>query len=198
MKKLFLALTLLLTATVSHSADFSITVSVNKAGEVLTTSSPNCPATTLPADGSLISRATYPKLFQIIGTAYGEGDGSTTFALPDYRGQFLRSAGSVADPDFSSRPQPIFPSSTNDNKVGSFQGDVFGYHDHGGGNHNHTWNSYLWYVYSNGALIARTGYNNIGSGQITETMNYSGNIITPQGGSETRPKNISVQHCIAY
>lgn len=37
------------------------------------------------ADGSAISRTTYSGLFAVIGTAYGEGDGSTTFNLPDLR-----------------------------------------------------------------------------------------------------------------
>ena len=38
-------------------------------------------------DGSVISRATYAGLFGAIGTAYGGGDGSTTFAIPDLRGR---------------------------------------------------------------------------------------------------------------
>jgi microcystin-dependent protein len=39
-------------------------------------------------DGSVISRATYATLFGVIGTAYGAGDGSTTFGLPDLRQRF--------------------------------------------------------------------------------------------------------------
>ena len=34
-------------------------------------------------DGSEVSRSDYPELFGIIGTTYGEGDGSTTFKLPN-------------------------------------------------------------------------------------------------------------------
>lgn len=41
----------------------------------------------LLANGQLVSRTDYSELFNIIGTTYGEGDGSTTFALPDYRGR---------------------------------------------------------------------------------------------------------------
>lgn len=37
------------------------------------------------ADGSAISRTEYSELFNVIGTAYGAGDGSTTFNLPDKR-----------------------------------------------------------------------------------------------------------------
>lgn len=37
------------------------------------------------ADGAEISRTEYSELYQIIGTIYGEGDGETTFNLPDKR-----------------------------------------------------------------------------------------------------------------
>jgi microcystin-dependent protein len=42
----------------------------------------------LLCDGSAISRTTYSALFAVLGTAYGSGDGSTTFNLPDKRGKF--------------------------------------------------------------------------------------------------------------
>lgn len=38
-------------------------------------------------DGSAISRSTYSLLFTAIGTAYGNGDGSTTFNIPDLQGR---------------------------------------------------------------------------------------------------------------
>jgi microcystin-dependent protein len=44
----------------------------------------------LKANGALLNRTTYATLFGFIGTTYGAGDGSTTFALPDLRGEFLR------------------------------------------------------------------------------------------------------------
>lgn len=44
----------------------------------------------LKANGALVSRTTYAALFASIGTVFGVGDGSTTFALPDLRGEFLR------------------------------------------------------------------------------------------------------------
>jgi microcystin-dependent protein len=43
----------------------------------------------LVRDGSLINRTTYAALFSAIGTRYGAGDGTTTFALPDDRGVVL-------------------------------------------------------------------------------------------------------------
>jgi len=39
-------------------------------------------------DGAAISRNTYAILFAVIGTAYGVGDGSMTFNLPDLRQRF--------------------------------------------------------------------------------------------------------------
>lgn len=42
-------------------------------------------------DGSQKSRLTYKGLFDVIGTTYGAGDGSTTFNVPDFRGRFALS-----------------------------------------------------------------------------------------------------------
>ena len=38
-------------------------------------------------EGAIVSRTTYTELFAIYGTTYGEGDGSATFQLPDFRGK---------------------------------------------------------------------------------------------------------------
>ena len=47
----------------------------------------NIPEGCLVCDGSAVSRTDYSELFAVIGTTYGEGDGSTTFNLPDKRGR---------------------------------------------------------------------------------------------------------------
>ena len=52
----------------------------------------DAPAGWLHCHGQAISRTTYAALFAAIGTVYGEGDGSTTFNVPDLRGAFLRGA----------------------------------------------------------------------------------------------------------
>ena len=44
----------------------------------------------LKADGAAVSRTTYAALFAAIGTTFGSGNGSTTFNLPDLRGEFPR------------------------------------------------------------------------------------------------------------
>jgi phage-related tail fiber protein len=44
----------------------------------------------LVCNGSTVSRTTYANLFTAIGTTYGAGNGTTTFTLPDLRGEFIR------------------------------------------------------------------------------------------------------------
>lgn len=44
----------------------------------------------LACNGAAVSRTTYADLFAAIGTTFGAGDGSTTFTLPDLRGEFVR------------------------------------------------------------------------------------------------------------
>jgi microcystin-dependent protein len=44
----------------------------------------------LKANGAAVSRTTYAGLFAVLGTVFGAGDGTTTFNLPDLRGEFLR------------------------------------------------------------------------------------------------------------
>lgn len=54
----------------------------------------------LECNGQAVSRTQYPELFTAVGILYGAGDGSTTFNLPDLRGEFIRGAdnGRGTDP----------------------------------------------------------------------------------------------------
>jgi microcystin-dependent protein len=45
------------------------------------------PSGWLSCDGTTVSRTTYAALFAVVGTTYGAGDGSTTFALPNMKGR---------------------------------------------------------------------------------------------------------------
>lgn len=60
------------------------------AGAVLPFAMSAAPTGWLKCNGAAVSRATYSTLFDAIGTTFGVGDGSTTFALPDLRGEFVR------------------------------------------------------------------------------------------------------------
>jgi microcystin-dependent protein len=62
-------------------------------GTVFYAATSECPANSLLADGSEVSRSTYAALFNVIGTTFGVGDGSTTFNLPNMEGVFVRGTG---------------------------------------------------------------------------------------------------------
>jgi microcystin-dependent protein len=59
----------------------------NRTGEVIPFAGSTAPAGALFCFGQTVSRTQYAGLFAAIGTTYGAGDGSTTFALPDLRGR---------------------------------------------------------------------------------------------------------------
>jgi microcystin-dependent protein len=102
-------------------------------GSIVGFAGASAPAGWLLCDGSLVSRATYPNLLAAIGVAHGVGDGVTTFAVPDYRGRFLRgvSGSSGRDKDAADRT-PMDPGQEGNagNAVGSVQGDAMGAHRH--------------------------------------------------------------------
>lgn len=60
----------------------------NPVGSIEIVAHSNTPLGYLLCDGSAVSRTTYAKLFNAIGTTYGVGDGSTTFNLPNCKGRF--------------------------------------------------------------------------------------------------------------
>lgn len=63
-------------------------------GSVFWLATQTAPEGYLICDGSAASRTEYADLFAAIGTTFGAGDGSTTFALPNLRAAFIRGAGS--------------------------------------------------------------------------------------------------------
>lgn len=56
-------------------------------GAMMAYAGATAPAGWLLCYGQAVSRTTYSALFAVIGTAYGAGDGSSTFSLPDLRGR---------------------------------------------------------------------------------------------------------------
>ena len=59
------------------------------AGVVITYAGSTAPEGWLLCDGSAVSRDTYATLFDVIGTTYGVGDGSTTFNVPNLSGRVV-------------------------------------------------------------------------------------------------------------
>lgn len=56
-------------------------------GSMIPYGNDTAPENWLVCDGSEVSRTTYAQLFNVIGTSYGSGDGSTTFNLPNKKGR---------------------------------------------------------------------------------------------------------------
>jgi phage-related tail fiber protein len=71
-------------------ASGEVVINPSLAGMVATFAMVTPPAGWLKANGQAVSRTTYAALFTAIGTTFGAGDGSTTFNLPDLRGEFMR------------------------------------------------------------------------------------------------------------
>lgn len=62
-------------------------------GAILAFGGATAPAGWMICNGAAVSRTTYAALFEAIGTAFGAGDGSTTFNLPDLREATTKGAG---------------------------------------------------------------------------------------------------------
>jgi microcystin-dependent protein len=77
----------------------------------------SAPTGWLAADGTAVSRTTYAALFAAIGTTYGSGDLTSTFNLPDLRGEFVRGLDSSRGVDAG-------------RVIGSFQADELKSHTH--------------------------------------------------------------------
>jgi microcystin-dependent protein len=101
---------------------------------------------------------------------FGIGNGSTTFTLPDLRGEFIRGWSN----NRSVNPNRVF---------GSFQSDEIL-------SHRHTINGQA----ADGE--AGTGYATAGSTLSGQTI--SNTTMTYEGGEETRPRNVALLACIKY
>ena len=140
------------------------------------------PAGWLLCDGSAINRTLYGKLFSFIATNWGDGDGSTTYNVPDLRGYFLRgqSSGTGNDPDAGSR-YAISGGNTGD-MVGSYE-------SHAMQQHYHYYGAFA--QRAGGGLGVDQGVN-FGTTYITDTV-YGANV-----SGETRPLNANVTYMIKY
>ncbi len=76
-----------MTANGSGGATWAPNSAALPTGSLVIWSTNSAPSGYLLCDGAAVSRTTYSTLFAVIGTAYGQGDGSTTFNLPDFRGR---------------------------------------------------------------------------------------------------------------
>jgi len=126
------------------------------------------PTNWLECNGAAISRTTYAALFAAIGVLWGVGDGSTTFNLPDMRGEFLRGYDHGRGVD-SGRALASSQTDEFESHLHNVSFEVVGV---GGGTNNFPAPS----NYSGGA-----------------SYNY---ITSNSGGTETRPRNITMMYII--
>lgn len=133
----------------------------------------------LKCNGGAVSRTTYADLFAEIGTTFGAGDGSTTFNLPELRGEFPRFWDDGRGIDASR----VF---------GSAQGFATELHRHwrNSGHTNETaYTDRTTGGESQGAPGSRT-YDAVGNQTDTQSSGTT--------ASETRPRNIALLGIIKY
>lgn len=150
-------------------------------GAILPFAADDVPVGWLECNGAAISRTTYDDLFAVVGEVFGAGDGSTTFNLPDLRGEFIRG---WAD-DRSVDTGRVF---------GSSQGDIFQghYHERNGKTEGVIDN------YASGSnAFAGGGAAYLLTDKVTAPIT-DGTNGTPRTGAETRPRNVALMYIIKY
>lgn len=160
----------------------------------------------LLCDGKTLNRGEYRALYEVIGTAWGAGDGANTFHLPDLRGLFLRGVDyNRGHDDGRTSREPMNPGGNTNDNVGSLQRESFRNHDHSGNTtggpilqpptdvrintyaSRSGFNGALWMDYVEENLI-KDGY---------PDRPYDRSLkINPSGGNETRPDNAYVNYII--
>jgi microcystin-dependent protein len=156
---------------------------LNPPGTIMAYAGDTAPPGWVLCDGAYLNRTTYATLFAVVSTRFGTST-STNFAVPDFRGRFLRGwdGGIGRDPDRGSRTAMQLGGVTGD-KVGSVQGDQFRAHKHDVPNN------------STGSGVNQNSL--IESSDSNE--DYSSTPGTGMtGGSETRPINANVNYIIKY
>ena len=176
------------TTTYTKAEVDSLLVSATPAGTVIHVAMNTAPTGYLKANGALVSRTTYAALFTAIGTTFGVGDGSTTFALPDLRGEFIRG---WADGRAVDTGRVFGSAQTDDNKSHTHTGttDAAGSHAHTG-------------VANSGVTVLSQDGSTYGVSGTTTTStapNHTHTFTTAaNGGTETRPRNIALLACIKF
>ena len=158
------------------------TASAVPAGAVNSFAMSAVPTGWLSCNGSLVSRTTYSGLFSAVGTTYGAGDGSTTFALPDLRGEFIRGFDDGRGVD-SGRTFGSAQSWAIENIVGTFTDIRVRL--------NTIFTATGAFTGSTGAV---SGDNGSGGAATANFAFDASNVVNT--ASETRPRNIALLYCI--
>lgn len=173
-------------------------------GTIMAWPTATVPTGWLEANGAAVSRTTYSALFAVYSTTYGVGDGSTTFNLPNYEDYFLRGY-SASGTDAASRTDR--GDGTTGANVGTKQAGDYLAHVHAAGTlaadsngaHTHTYVGFGAGGFGTEAATGATsGTSSTTSSNGAHTHTISGSTATAptSGGTETRPKNITVKWII--
>lgn len=149
-------------------------------GTVYYFATPTPPEGYLPANGAAVSRSAYARLFATIGTTFGEGDGGSTFNLPDLRGEFIRGWDSGRNFD-SGRGFGTVQEDAIRNITGQFEAGVG--RVTGGA------------IYNTGAYVSGNGKAGDNAGHAGRVFDAS--LVVPTA-NENRPHNIALLACIKY
>lgn len=68
----------------------------SKVGAIVAYAGSDEPQGWFKCDGRAVSRTDYAELYEVIGTTFGSGDGSTTFNIPDLRGRVVTGVGTLS------------------------------------------------------------------------------------------------------
>ena len=169
-------------------------------GTILTFGASTPPSGFLECNGSAISRSTYASLFSILSTTHGAGDGSSTFNLPDLRGQFVRgwdnSAGVDASRTFGSTQTDQNKNHTHTTDSTSLTGDVQAI------SQSYRIDGSASGVFTKGSnRNARLFGNNGGEaqcGSFSMDATHSHTIASSGGGTEVRVKNVALMYIIKF
>jgi microcystin-dependent protein len=162
---------------------------VLQVGSIFSNARSTAPSGYLLCDGSAISRITYSRLFGVIGTTYGSGDGSTTFAIPDLRGAVPRGAGTSSG--YTQNVTLTLGAKNNDTIQGHEHNLVTWTTEHYGYSNN--W-GITWLQYTPGDL---TGVSGSASSSIGSPI-FDGTNGTPRISNETQTKNQVVNFFIKF
>ena len=169
-------------------------------GTILTFGASNPPSGFLECNGSAISRSTYSSLFSILSTTHGAGDGSSTFNIPDLRGQFVRgwdnSAGVDASRAFGSSQTDQNKNHTHTTDSQSLTGSVS--HLSGSLANNPGSASGIITKLSPASAIGARSSGSANASGISIDATHSHTISSSGGGTEARPKNIALMYIIKF
>lgn len=98
----------------------------NPTGTIIAFAGNTLPKGYLLCDGSNVSRTTYKKLFDVIGTTYGAGDGKTTFTLPNLIDRFLEGSSAAGNYREAEAPNIVASQNPNANSNDGIQGTLDG------------------------------------------------------------------------